>query len=89
MDYIFGEDYAGLFADDYNMFMESGNQVIIDFLSRYMTPVAGGAFYIYNNAEDPFGGDLIDLLIDYESDAGVSIVKYFTYLKSSWKLSGF
>ncbi len=81
MSYVVGETYVGMTAEDYNTVIDGGNATLNEWLEANMSPVAGGAYYIYNGDEMAF----IEALEPY---GAADYANYFAFLGSTWSVTG-
>ena len=75
-----GNDYAGLTAANYFALLELDIDELSTWLRSNLVPVAGNAYYVFSGDQ----GELIEVLELYDSQG---LVDYFTYLRSTWKMS--
>ena len=82
----YGTEFVGLTDAQYDQLIHSGIAAIIDFLDGNATPITveGSNYWVLNVDELEF----ISLLEEYELIDSIDVL-YFSYLKSTWSMSGF
>ena len=81
MGYEFGQLYGGFFASDYEAIVGT-NETLAEWIADNMELVADGKYYVY-------AGDQFELMELFELYDRTDFVTTFTYLRSTWQLSGF
>lgn len=80
MSYVVGETYVGMTAEDYDAAIAGGNETLNAWLEENLTPVAGGAYYIFN-------GDEMEFIEALEPYGAADYANYFAFLGSTWSVT--
>ena len=76
-------DYVGFSEEDYNSLAELDLEGLSDFLAECSKiDIDGITFYV-------FSGNEFDLLEFFENNDLTYDLQYFSYIKSTWSVSGF